>query len=579
MPRETIRKLSDSTDRLLVAGAHLAPGNADLMRDKEALGKLIAKLGAKSPPVFARLNEQIDAVLDAKPKDQASELISLMTSIASVRAGLAQLAPVPAEDAPLTAVPEVQTPCNARDLYALHDALVMTGQGRMEKVDGAVERGDVADLRLVHAVIQSMGDSYIGDKVSDQVVPKFGRAIVDPIRAKLRFPGKKVDGRRLRALVAVERHGAQPLVEQAVREGSPEMREAALDAIADHMPGVPELEPIALSILEKERAGDVRRAAVRALGGYSSDASLAMLFGALEDERTVRQAAEALGKSKHAKVVDGLIERLQKAAADATARVKKADKAASSRQAMATSQVLAILEALTRHVDKRVPPIARELLEDYPAAAASCLIGQGRLEDLRLVADLLEGKDESLFRVAARAVAKLPPDERFDRFVKLLEAKDRSSKIGKYRVSTVWSCTDEEDELTPLGERWVKKLLALAKEPDAPNGVLTALGRTKDPRAYAPLLARLEKDRATEVVNDAIHGLAALGDKRAIDPILKNVGTNVMYTVRRAVLELADETTVDKVRTIYAALKKPEAYENWPIRSMLQYLERKFPGH
>ena len=576
MPRETIRKLWDDTERLLVAGAHLAQQSADLAGDKEALERLVAKLGAKSPPVFARLVQQLDEVMTASPRDQAGVLVSLMTSVAQVRAGLAQLAPVPAADAPLDAAPEIPTPCNAKDLYAVHDALVMTGQGRMEKIKEAVERGDVADLRLVHAVIQAMGDSYIGDTVSDDVVPKFGRAIVDPVRDKLRFPGKKVDGRRLRALVAVERLGARALVEQAVREGSPEMREAALDAIADHMPGVPELEPVALSILETERTGDVRRAAVRALAGYGSDASFAKLLDALDDDRTVKAAAEALGKSKHPKVVDGLLERLQGAVAEAKGKVKKTDKAALNPQPAGVPRARAILGARAEPADPRGPKGARELLDDYDAAAAAAMMRQGTTDDLRLVADLLQGTDGGVFVVAAQAAAKLPEDETFDRFVRVLRAKDRTTKLGKLRIGAIWSA-----QFQPAGAKWVDALVKLAKEPDPPEGALAALGATKDARAAAPLLAIAEKEKTFETVADAIRGLAALGDKRAIAPLLMHVKdqTRASWAARYALLELADASTVDQVRTIYASLKEPDAYKNWGIRSVLQILERRFPGH
>jgi len=159
MPRETIRKLSSNVERLLVAGAHLAQGDSGLERDQAALEKLVAQLGAKAPPVLGKLAEGANKARTAKPKEQPAEVLSLATMTAQVRAAQTQLATAEG-DAALVPVAEVGTPCNAKDLYALHDALIHTGPGRMEKIGEALERGDVGDLRLVHAVVQALGDPY-----------------------------------------------------------------------------------------------------------------------------------------------------------------------------------------------------------------------------------------------------------------------------------------------------------------------------------------------------------------------------------------------------------------------------------
>jgi HEAT repeat protein len=577
MPRETIRKLSENTERLLVAGAHLAQGSAELLGDKAALEKLIERLGAKAPPVFVRLAEQIGNVVAAKPKEQASELISLAATLAQVRGGLAQLAAPSAADTPLAAVPEIETPCNAKDLYALHDALVTSGSGRMEKIAEAVERGDVADLRLVHAVVQAMGDTYVGDTVSDKVVPAFGRAIVQPIRSKLRFPGKKVDGRRLRALVAVEKSGARGLIDQAIKEGSAEVRTAALDAIADHLPGVPGLEGVALGILEKERSGDVRRAAIRALAGYGSDASLDQLLEALDDERTAREAAEALGKSTHPQATDRVLARLDAAVKAGAAKVKKGDTAAEKDRDVARHLVRSLLGALSERTDSRIPEVARGLLEDYDTAAAHAVIRRGSADDLRVIADLLQGTDTDVFVAAVTAAMKLPEDETFARLNPLFTAKDRDTKVGKARLAALRSAS-----FVPSGDRWVKALLGHLATTPRPEGVVALLAATKAPRAVAPLLALLEKEKKADTAQELIDALGALGDRSALPAILARLqGDNwkMGWSVRSAVVALADETTVNLVREIYAKLDAPEASNNWPIRYLLRSLERRFPGH
>ena len=285
MPRETIRRLQRDVERVLVAGAHLAAADGDLAKDRKALDDLATQLGAKAP-VIGQLAAATGKAVTAGGKDAVRELVSLATMTAQVRCAQAAPAPAPAAQ-PLMTRPLIGTPCKAKDLAELYNALVESGKGRMEKLDQAIERGDIADLRLVDALIYAMHDGYIGDAVATKAIPKLGPAIIAPIRAQLRIAnGQTVDGRRLRALVAVQRSEARDLLKAALIEGNGEMREAAFDAIADHVRGEPEFAALVLQTVEKERSGDVRRAALRALAGYASDASLAALIEALDDDRT-----------------------------------------------------------------------------------------------------------------------------------------------------------------------------------------------------------------------------------------------------------------------------------------------------
>ncbi|CAN5442187.1 hypothetical protein BH09MYX1_BH09MYX1_46660 [soil metagenome] len=573
MPRETLRKLSENVERLLVAGAHLAQGDSGLERDKAALEKLVAQLGAKAPPVLAKLAEAAGKARTAKPKEQAHDVLTLATTTAQVRAAQTQLASVDADE-PLTVVGEIGTPCNAKDLYALHDALVEKGPGRMEKVAEALERGDVADLRLVHAVVQALGDSYgeLAERVSNEVVPAFGRAIIEPVRSRLKFPGRVVDGRRLKALVAVEKEASRPLVEQALREGSPEMREAALEAVADHLPGVPAFEPVVLGLIEKERTGDVRRAAIHALKGYGSDASLEALLEALDDPRTVRAAADALGSSKHPKVVHKLLARLAQAATERKVKVKKGDKVGEKKQSDATIVVQALLGALAERNDPSIVPAARELIDDYGSAAAYAVLGSAAKDDLKALADLLDGDDDKLFAVAVAAAMKLDPKESFVRLSAPFSAKDRDKKIGEARANAV-----ARSEVVPTGDDWAKALMAAAKLKPRSEYAIRMLGKTKDPKAVPMLIALLEDDPKN--LNDTAYALGAIGDQRALDPLLAILekGKSRHYWSLSSTIEgLADEKTVDRVRTIHAAEKSGNTYSY--ISYLLRRLERKFPG-
>lgn len=588
MPRETIRRLQRDVERVLVAGAHLAAADNDLAKDRKALDDLATQLGAKAP-VIGQLAAATGKAIGAGSKDAARELVSLATMTAQVRC--AQAAPAPATALqPLAARPLIGTPCKAKDLSELYQALVESGKGRMEKLDQAVERGDIADLRLVDALIYAMHDSWIGEKVAIHAIPKLGAAIIAPIRAQLRIAnGQTVDGRRLRALVAVQGNDARDLLKSALTEGNGEMREAAFDAIADHVRGEPEFEPLVLQTVEKERSGGVRRSALRALAGYASDASLAALVEALDDERTRDAAAEGLSASKHPKAITWMLTRLDEAvaaaleAAKAAKKKKKDDAAAPVKPAKASNDVepsvmvQTLLTSLAQQRDPRIATAALALVNDYGVHAARAVIPNGDAQQLAVIADLLSGNDEDLYRVAAKAVLALGEDDAFKRFTATFAAKDREKKPGQARLEAVASAIRGNRD-----RRWSDFAL---KQLDGPAAVAVhafpLLGASKEKRAVKPLLKLLAAAKDSNLIATTIETLGEIGDPTAIAPILAHHAGkdhSVRYRIRDAIIAIDDVSAVDQVRTIVVGLKNSSGYEHWHLRSMLDHLEKRFPG-
>ncbi len=567
MPKETIRKLADDIGRVLAAGAHLAAADPELAADRAKLESLARQLGDKAP-VLGQLAQLTAKALGAPGPDAARELVSLATSVAQVRAAQAGLA-ASASTEPLVPVPEIATPCNARDLYDLRDALIQSGSGRAEVVNGAIERRDIADLRLVDAVVQAMGDSYLGEKVTTDAVPLLGRAVVAPIRAKLRINGGAVDGRRLRALVAIEKEGARELLMSAVKEGSPAMREAALDAICDYARGMSEFEPVVLDLFARERAGGVKKAAVRALAGYSSDAALDALIGALAMESTRGAAAEALGASKHPKAVDRLLAALDQALAGPKGK-KKDDKEARAKS------VGSVLAALSPHPDARIPSRALELVDEFGAPAANAVVTSGDAKQLSRVADLLAGDNSQVFPIAVSAAVKLGADEAFKRMSPAFKAKDRNGQVGKLRLTYVTAAIAEDAD-----KRWVDFLIKIvADEPGViSQSAIDALGRIRDRRAVKPLVKLLEAEKSHLLRASAIRSLGRIGDPSALEAIFQAAGSGGQYQLNwaahEAVMAIDDPSSVEKVRAIVAGLK--DGTYHWS-RHLLHALERKYPG-
>lgn len=486
------------------------------------------------------------------------------------------------------------TPCNAKDLSDLYTALVEKGQGRMEIIERAIEAGTIADLRLVEPLVFAMGDGYIGEAITERAIPKLGRAIVAPIRARLQLAqGRTVDGRRLRALVAIEKTGAKELLAQAMAEGSAEVREAALDAIADHVQGLPEFEHHALEAIRKEKSSGIRRAAVRALSGSSSNEALELLLEAVDKVNTTEAAAQALAASRHPEAAARILAKLQLAVAAAAKKSNaRGETDADQEKAKAEAErrreiVRTLLGALAHHRAAAVADAASELVDQYGAAAAWAVVNSGDRKQLERIAAAMDGSDAELFPVAAAAAFRLGEAEAFKRLSPFLRVsrlgallRGRDKKSSQQRVRAVVDRLAAQPEL--MTEQWRTYLVEVLEKESAEVSapVVPPMGRLRERRAV-PALLRIVAEEKGDVVGQAIAALGQIGDRAAIDPILARLRDKHVHgwIVRNAILSLAEPATVDKVRTLFAALDTPRDWSNWYIRALLEALEARFPGY
>jgi HEAT repeats len=578
MARETVRRLAEDVGRILVAGGHLAPADPELKKDHQALVALAAQVGDKAP-VMVRLAETAGRATSGAGRPAVAELISLATTTAQVKAAQA-VAAAPGPRRPLAEVPPVATPCNGKDLDELHAALVEKGSGRKEIIERAVEGGYIADLRLVEALIYAMGDAWVGEVVSEKAIPALGRAVVRPIREHLYIRcGSALDGRRLRALVAVQKQGALDLLAEAVKEGSSEVREAAMDAIADHVAGVPEFEPYALAAAARDRVPGIKRAALRALGGYASDASLEAILDALDKVSLTDAAAEALGTSTNPRAVEKILARLGKA-------VTAAEKAHPGGEVQERTRhlVVLLLGALARHQHPEIANAAMDLVDALGAPAAWAAVGSADRTQLVRLADELGGDSAELFPVAVAAAVKLGADEAFARLQAPFKApgllqKLKTDRHRRARLDTVLGYLADHPEA--LDERWRVFLLEVLHKgaPEHTARVVGVLGNAREPRAVPALVALLATEKKEAVLVAVIHALGRIGDPRALDPMLARIGVGAARAaIHEAVLAIDDRSSVEKVRAIFVQQKNPDAWESWHVKSLLRTLESRFPG-
>jgi hypothetical protein len=207
-------------------------------------------------------------------------------------------------------LPTTQT--SARVLKPLVEALSTTGSGRLELIRDAHERGAFRDLRLIQPAVAAIDDVFgeIADFVTDRVLPLYGKAILPALRAGFDMKGRAGHPRRLRLMHQLDPAGTRDLVKQALENGSKEVKVAAIECLGAERGDISYLLEQATA-----KANEVRQAAYRALAIIDDDDVIAVLQKAFAGKDLVL-AAEALKKSRSAKLLKFVLSSIEEALAD-----------------------------------------------------------------------------------------------------------------------------------------------------------------------------------------------------------------------------------------------------------------------
>lgn len=253
----------DEMRRLAIAGSAVAAGDFRLKKLVEPLAK-----SSEKAPVFAKVAQAVQAVVDSNEKTASFALLELATLVNAIlytqgETGMAgELKPLETTDLGAQA-----TQASARVLKPLMEALSSTGSGRMELIRDAHERAAFKDLRLVKPALNAIDDPYpeIGDFITEHVLPLYGKAIVPELRAKLDIKGRGGHVNRLQLLHRLDPPGSRDLVQLALSDGSKEMKVTAIECL-----GTTDDDLVYLLDQSKGKAKDVRAAALRALAAANA---------------------------------------------------------------------------------------------------------------------------------------------------------------------------------------------------------------------------------------------------------------------------------------------------------------------
>jgi hypothetical protein len=261
----------DEMRRLAIAGSSVAPGDFRLK-------KLIAPLekSAEKAPVFGKAAQAVQAVVDSNDKTASTALLELTTLVNAIlytqgaTGNAGELKPLETTDLGQT------TQTGARTLKPLLEALSSTGSGRMELVRDAFDRGTFKDLRLIKPALGAIDDPYpeIRDFICERVLPLYGSAILPELRAKLDIKGRGGHVKRLQLMHQLDPEGSREVIQQALNDGSKEMRVAAVECL-----GTTDDDLVYLLEQTRSKAKDVGAAALGALlraGNKSADVIAAL---------------------------------------------------------------------------------------------------------------------------------------------------------------------------------------------------------------------------------------------------------------------------------------------------------------
>lgn len=299
-----LTQVYDETRRLAIAGSNLASGDFRLKKLVPPLEAAAAKA-----PVFGKVAEAINRLVESDTKTSADALLELNTLVSAVlytqgETGVAgELTPIESSDFGLPT-----SNASARLLKPLIEALTTTGSGREEMIKDAHQRGAFKDLRLVRLAVAAIDDPYapIADYIADNVLPLYGKAIYEDLRTTYNPKAKGGQVRRLHLMHKLDPEQTHELVEQALEAGSADMKVAAIECLAGKEESLSYLLEQA-----KAKSSDVRRAALKALATFDNEEVLATLIKALSGN-DLAIAAEPASQNRSPKLLAFLLEQTEK---------------------------------------------------------------------------------------------------------------------------------------------------------------------------------------------------------------------------------------------------------------------------
>jgi len=268
-------ELQQELNRLFIAGSKFAKNDPRLQKHIP----ILKKLGEKAP-VFNKLAQDVEELLQLDAQQSAEKLLSLSTLLYSVlytQGTTTEEGAAVANQVPNVALADVNTQYSYLQLKPVLQALTQSNSGRLETVKDAYERGIFKDSRTFGYLSFALADKYseLADYIMEVVIPASGKAMLPFLVADFKLEDKVENVRRLRLLYKLGYAEVDGLIDKIFAESLPNLQAEAIAILSDKKDEKTEDFIITLT---GDKNKTVRGAAYKALAKIGTQRSVDKLY-------------------------------------------------------------------------------------------------------------------------------------------------------------------------------------------------------------------------------------------------------------------------------------------------------------
>ena len=285
--------LQQELNRLFIAGSKFAKNDPRLQK----YIPILKKLGEKAP-VFNKLAQEVEALLQVESQQSAEKLLSVSTLLYSVlytQGVTIQAEATKALQEPNVSIADVNTTYSYLQLKPVLQALTQSNPGRLEVLKNAFERGIFKDSRTFGYLSYALADKYteLADYVLQTIIPTCGQAMLPFLISDFRLEDKTENVRRLRLLYQLKYAEMDSVTDKIFGESLPNLQAEAISIIAERKDT--QTEDFIMS-LTGDKNKLVREASYKALAILGTQRSIDKLL-ALYETNKAKGNAKALAEA------------------------------------------------------------------------------------------------------------------------------------------------------------------------------------------------------------------------------------------------------------------------------------------
>jgi len=285
--------LQQELNRLFIAGSKFAKNDPRLQK----YIPILKRLGEKAP-VFNKLAQEVEALIQAESQQSAEKLLSVSTLLYSVlytQGVTIQAEATKALQEPNVSIADVNTTYSYLQLKPVLQALTQSNSGRLEVLKDAFERGIFKDSRTFGYLSYALADKYteLADYVLQTIIPTCGQAMLPFLLSDFRLEDRTENVRRLRLLYQLGYTEMDSLTDKIFGESLPNLQAEAISIIAEKKDT--QTEDFIMS-LTSDKNKLVREASYKALAILGTQRSIDKLL-ALYETNKAKGNAKALAEA------------------------------------------------------------------------------------------------------------------------------------------------------------------------------------------------------------------------------------------------------------------------------------------